>query len=80
MMRPKPRSTIESTTCLEVLNRPLRLVEITAFQSSGVMRLNVVSRVMPALLTRMSIWPTSSRTWAKARTVSFQSVISLVMQ
>ena len=65
-MRPQPRSTMPSITCLVTLNTLLRLVLITAIQSCSVIFLNTVSRVMPALLTRMSIGPTLRR--ARCRT------------
>jgi len=35
---------------------------MTTFQSRSVMRLKIESRVIPALLTRMSTWPTTERT------------------
>jgi hypothetical protein len=58
MMRPQPRSTMPSMTCRVTLNTLFRFVLMTAFQSPSVMRLKTESRVMPALLTRMSIGPT----------------------
>ena len=50
-----------SITCLVMLKHESRLVRITASQSALVIFLNVMSRVMPALLTRMSIDPTFGR-------------------
>ena len=73
MMRPQPRSTMSSTTCLVTLNRLVRLVSITASQSSRVILRNMRSRVMPALLTSTSIGPCSAFTLAKAATVESQS-------
>ena len=57
MMRPQPRSIIPSITCRVTLKTLFKLVSITAYQSAGDMRLNTPSRVMPALLTRMSTGP-----------------------
>ena len=62
MMRPQPRSLMPSITWRVTLNTLLRLVLMTAIQSCSVMRLNTESRVMPALLTRISTWPTTART------------------
>ncbi|MNC93065.1 hypothetical protein D3C83_96090 [compost metagenome] len=61
-MRPQPRSVMPSTTWRVTLNTLFRLVLITAIQSCSVMRLNTASRVMPALLTSMSMGPTTERT------------------
>ena len=54
---------------------PLRLVEITASKSASLMRMSRLSRVIPALFTRMSIRPkvstaafTSASTWAASDT------------
>jgi len=58
MILPQPRSAIFDETCLVMLKRLLRLVEITAFHCASSIRANILSRVMPALLTRMSIGPT----------------------
>ena len=57
MMRPQPFSTMPGTTCLVTLNMLLRLVSMTAFQSSGVIFRNMRSRVMPALFTSTSMVP-----------------------
>src|SRR3989442_10374213 len=57
--RPQPRSTMPSQTCLVMLNTESRLVCRTASQSPLVIFLNVMSRVIPALLTRMSTGPRS---------------------
>jgi len=62
-MRPQPRSLMPSITWRVTLNTLLRLVLITAIQSCSVMRLKMLSRVMPALLTRISTGPTTERTW-----------------
>ena len=45
-----------------MLNSEPRLVLITAFHCSGFMRCSMASRVMPALLTRTSIGPSSAST------------------
>jgi hypothetical protein len=58
-----------SITGRVTLKHELRLVQMTSFHCSGVMRWKVVSRVMPALLTRMSTgpsWRSMSRTIASA--------------
>ena len=62
MMRPQPRSVMPSTTWRVTLNTLFRLVLITSSQSRSVMRLKIASRVMPALLTRMSTPPTTECT------------------
>ena len=59
MMRPQPRSTMPSQTCLVMLKHESRLVRMTASQSALSIFLNVMSRVMPALLTSTSTGPTS---------------------
>ena len=53
-MRPKLRSRMPSMTALDMLKHDDRLVWITAFHCSKLMRCIVVSRVMPALLTSTS--------------------------
>ncbi|MNC84564.1 hypothetical protein D3C83_01200 [compost metagenome] len=58
-MRPQPRSTMPSHTGLVMLNTLSRLVRSTASQSTLPILLNVMSRVMPALLTSTSIAPAS---------------------
>ena len=49
-----------SITAREQLKQDERLVRITSSQLSKPMRCSVPSRVMPALLTRMSIGPSSA--------------------
>ena len=49
------------TTALVKLKVPLRLTAITASQSCSVMRSMRVSRVIPALLTRISSLPKSAQ-------------------
>ncbi len=73
MMRPQPFSTMPGTTCLVTLNMLVRLVSITASQSSRVIFTNMRSRVMPALLTSTSIAPCSLMALVKACTVESQS-------
>ncbi len=58
-MRPQLRSTMPSITCLVMLKQESRLVRITASQSALPIFLKVMSRVMPALFTRMSMLPHS---------------------
>ena len=48
-----------SITALDMLKHETRLVWITAFHCSKLMRCIVASRVMPALLTSTSIGPSS---------------------
>ncbi|MNE87950.1 hypothetical protein D3C80_1851980 [compost metagenome] len=76
MIRPQPLDNMPSMTCLVVLNKPVRLVPITLFQSSGVSLRKEASRVMPALLTSTSIGPNCSRAISKALRVVSQSVTS----
>ena len=59
MMRPKPRARMPSISGRHMLNCELRLVLITAVHCSIDILWNIVSRVIPALFTRMSIGPTS---------------------
>ena len=59
-----------SITCLVMLKQESRLVRITASQSALLIFLKVMSRVMPALFTRMSIGPTSDWMRAHARAQS----------
>ena len=54
-----------SITGRHMLNSELRLVLITAPHCSGVMRWNMESRVMPALLTRTSTGPRSASTFLR---------------
>jgi len=56
-----------SIACLVMLKHESRLVRITSSQAALVIFLNVMSRVMPALLTRMSIGPDSAWIWAHLR-------------
>ena len=61
-MRPNLRLRMPSITGRHMLNSEFRLVLITAPHCSGVMRWNMVSRVMPALLTSTSTGPRSAST------------------
>lgn len=72
MMRPHPLSTMPGTTCLVTLNMLLRLVSITASQSSRVIFRNMRSLVMPALFTSTSTAPCSAMVFSKAITVDSQ--------
>ncbi|MNC86082.1 hypothetical protein D3C83_17140 [compost metagenome] len=74
--RPQARSTMPSITCLVMLKQESRLVRITASQSDLDIFLNVMSRVMPALFTRMSIGPHSDWMRWQARTQSSKSTTS----
>ena len=68
MMRPQPRSSIPSHTCLVMLKQESRLVFITASQLTLSIFLKVMSRVMPALFTSTSIGPTSAATFCAQAT------------
>ena len=63
-------------TAFIVLNAPFRLTEITASQSCSVILINSLSRVIPALLTNISIFPISAATSSIAFCVSSVLVIS----
>jgi hypothetical protein len=76
MMRPQLRSTMPSATCLVMLNTELRLVFITASQLTRSIFRNVMSRVIPALLTRTSTGPISCATFFTQPTHDSQSVTS----
>jgi hypothetical protein len=58
-MRPQPRVHMPSTTCLVTLNAELRFVLMTSIQSPGDILCSMLSRTMPALLTRISTGPMS---------------------
>ena len=62
-----------SITCFVTLKRLVRLVSMTAVQSSCVILRNTTSRVMPALFTSTSISPTSALTLSNAVLVDSQS-------
>src|SRR4029079_18872352 len=62
MIRPQPRSTMPSHTCFVMLKHESRFVCTTASQFALSIFLNVMSRVMPALLTSTSIGPRSDAT------------------
>ena len=57
MIRPARRFIMPLMTARVVWNAPLRLASSTASQSASVSRSRMLSRVRPALLTRMSIGP-----------------------
>src|SRR5450755_2030283 len=76
MMRPQPRSTMPSQTCLVMLKHESRLVLMTASQFALSIFLNVMSRVMPALFTSTSTGPTSLTTCATHATHDGQSTTS----
>jgi len=58
-MRPLRAFIMPRNTALLVRKIELRLVLITASQSSSFIRISSWSRVIPALLTRMLSWPNS---------------------
>src|ERR1035437_3696412 len=62
MMRPVPRSAMCSNAGCAMKNDPDRFTARTVFQSSMDIFMAILSMVIPALLTRMSILPCSSRT------------------
>jgi len=76
MMRPQPRSAIVSQTCFVMLKHESRFVFITASQFALSIFLNVMSRVMPALLTSTSTGPTSSTTFLTQAAHDSQSATS----
>ena len=67
-IRPKPRSRMPSITGRVMLKSEFKLVLITSDHCSGVILWSVVSRVIPALLMRMSIGPRSSLTFCTPST------------
>ena len=66
MMRPARFFMKSAYRALIIKNVPLRFTLSTASKSSGVMRRASLSRVMPALFTRMSTPPSASLIWATA--------------
>jgi len=66
MMRPLRCLMNGRVSALVKLNAPLRLVLITVSHSSSLMRMSRLSRVTPALFTRMSTRPASSRIFPAA--------------
>ena len=60
MIRPARALSIGRVTALVIQKAPKRFVSRTSSQASSVIRMMRSSRVMPALLTRMSIWPNAS--------------------
>ena len=61
MIRPLRAFTIGRAMARVIQNGPDRFVAITASHSSALMRMSRLSRVIPALFTRMSMLPNSSR-------------------
>src|SRR6266545_2080698 len=76
IIRPQPRSVMPSQTCLVMLKQLSRLVLITASQLGLSIFLNVMSRVIPALLTSTSTGPTSLTTCATHAAHESQSTTS----
>ena len=62
--RPNFRARIPSHTGRVIVNRLSTLVDITCCHCSSVIRWNGASRVIPALLTRISTGPSSASTAA----------------
>ena len=60
MMRPERAFIMPRMTERDRRNTPRRLVAITSSNSSSFMRMVMLSRVMPALLTNIATAPTSS--------------------
>ncbi len=54
-IRPQRARVIGRARCLVQWKQLVRLVEMTSFQSASLIRKSSPSRVIPALLTRMSI-------------------------
>src|SRR5213596_3298162 len=61
-IRPQRRLIIPRAACLVIRKAPFRFVSSTVLQSSSLIRNNRLSRVVPALFTRMSILPNSRST------------------
>src|SRR4030081_774782 len=61
-MRPQRRLIIPRDAARMARNAPRRLASRTVSQSSSLMRNRMLSRVSPALFTRMSIWPNAFST------------------
>ena len=76
MIRPQPRSTMPSQTCFVMLKHESRFVFITASQLILSIFLNVMSRVIPALLTSTSIGPISADTFCTHAAAESQSATS----
>src|SRR4029077_15853236 len=76
MMRPQPRSTIASHTCLVMLKHESRLVCITESQPSRSILPKVMSRVIPALLISTSTGPSSATICVTQLTQLSQSATS----
>ena len=70
MMRPHLRARMPSITGRVTLKQESRLVQMTSRHCSELILWKVVSRVMPALLTRMSTGPSCAST---ARTIASAS-------
>src|SRR5512139_3663863 len=69
MMRPQRAFIMPRITARERRNTDFRLVSMTSSQSASFMRSARLSRVMPALLTRIAIAPTSFSISASAASV-----------
>ena len=76
MIRPNRPRIIGRAARLATRNDPVRLVAITASQSSSDIRISRVSRVMPALATSTSTGPSAASTWANAASTWPASVTS----
>ena len=76
MIRPKRFLIIGRTACRATRNAPVRLVAMTASQSSSLIRSSSVSRVMPAFATSTSTLPRAASTWANAASTWPGSVTS----
>ena len=61
MIRPPRALSIGRVTAFVIQKAPNRFVSRTSRHASGLIRMIRSSRVMPALLTRMSIFPNASR-------------------
>ncbi len=64
IIRPKRARIMARVARLATRNEPVRLVSITDDQSSSLIRISRVSRVMPALATSTSTGPSAASTSA----------------
>src|SRR5690242_9983926 len=79
MMRPKRRRIMPRMTARDRRKAPVRLISSTFSQSSSFRRSASMSRVMPALLTRMSTLPIAASDSFTRRSRSAASSILAVM-
>ena len=76
MILPWPLRIIEGMTALETMNGAFRSTSTTWRNCSAVISHIGMRLMMPALLTRMSITPTSRSIWATSACTAASSVTS----